>query len=142
MKKMMFALAAAAVLVFAGVAPARAQGSYPGIVKVPFQFVVNGRVLPAGTYRITKNNGMVLTIESMSGPGNAVVFATEPLDATTSVANIHVEFKNYRGQYFLWKVTIPEQGVRGVALHEPEMNRTLARLNLLPAEPALGASAR
>ncbi len=141
----MLALAVAAVLLLAGVAPALAQGYDPGIVKVPFKFVVGGRVLPAGTYVITRNSsdGMLLVIQSLKGKTNAVLFPTEPLTPLASqVANIHVEFKPYRGQYFLWKVTMPEQGVREVALTAPEMDRQLAKLNLAPMEPALGASAK
>ncbi len=145
MKKMLFALAAAAVLVGAGASPARAQTSQVAIIKAPVRFVVSDHLLPAGTYRISwdASDGTVMEIESLDGKTGAVFFATEPaIRPSSRVNDVSVQFKTYRGQYFLSQINVPGEGARPLILNDASMGEMLAKLNLLPAEPALGASAR
>ncbi len=135
----MFALAVAGLLVSVGVSPAHAGTA---VVKVPVSFVVGDRVLPAGTYRIDKysDNGYALEIANVNRRVEPVVFETDPPDlGVQPVTVVKAEFKNYRGQYFLWKLAIPEEGVREIALQPVHMDHTLAKLNLLGTEPAASA---
>jgi len=137
MKKMLFALLVVGVVGFAGPRPASAQDST--LVKVPFDFIVGGRVLPAGSYRIVPDSQdtTLLLIESTRGKMAAAFAATgwtpnpNPMDA-----HAHVEFKNIDGHMFLSQVAMPGSDARQVAVTKAEAERTLARLNLMPAERA------
>ncbi len=142
MKKMVLGIATVAMLLVVAAVPARAQGA--AIAKVPVRFIVNGRVLPSGTYRFTKAeaDGSALMISDVTGRVAPVIFPTTPFSGPLAEGAVRVELKNYRGLYFLSTVAIAGETVREVALSAPEMDRTLARLNLLEPEPALGASPR
>ncbi len=143
MKKMMFALAAVTMVLLTGAPSARAQGDVQ-TVKVPVPFIVNGRLLPAGTYRITKGGtyGSLLTIANENEHVAPVLVATDPLDRPPQDGLVRLQFENYHGHYFLSRVAISGEDVREVVLNTREMDQMLAKLNLTEPEPALGSSTR
>ena len=128
---------AAGVCVFAGIASARADGGDPALVKVPFQFIVGDKALPAGDYRIAPQtpDSAVLLVTSTDGKSAAAFAATESVGGEPSQSGpVHVAFKNYDGQYFLWQIAMPNQDVREIRLTRASAERTLVRLNLMPPE--------
>jgi hypothetical protein len=139
MRRTLFSLMVAGVLLLGSVATAPAQGSgTTTLVNVPFSFIVSGKVLPAGAYRITVGGDlMTVLVESNDGKRAAafapVVAAANP---SANAADAQVSFKTYAGQHFLWMVNTPDSDSRELILQRPEMDRMLARLNLLPPERA------
>ena len=141
MKKMLVALLVAGVGSFAGVAAARADGD-SAIVKVPFQFIVGEKVLPAGEYRIEAqgNDSSVLLITRADGKGGAIA-ATQSAGAPAPLdASVHVAFKNFLGRSFLWQVAMPGRDTRELKVTKASAEQVLARLNLMPAQPAGGSA--
>jgi hypothetical protein len=140
MKKSLFGLLVAVALAL-GAAPAlHAQSTDSAIVKVPFSFIAGGKVLPAGTYRITSastDGGGSLMITSADDKAYGAFVNTERAPNPAANSNdTHLTFRTYLGQRFLWQVVQPGNDVREVALRSPQMDRVLARLNLLPPERA------
>ncbi len=138
MKKTLLALLVVGTIAFAGLRPASAQ-SDPALVKIPFSFIVGAKVLPAGSYRIAPqlDDPSLLLVTPTKG-GTAAAFAAtgfaknpNPMDQ-----QVHVAFKNVDGHYFLWEITMPGGEAREVNVTKAEAERTLARLNLMPAEHA------
>lgn len=139
MKKMLVALLVAGVCSFAGVATARAD-SDTAVVKVPFQFIVGDKVLPAGEYRIEhQGDPSVLMITRADGKGGALAITQSTGVPTPSDAQVRVAFKNFEGRSFLWQVGMPGQDTREIKLTKESAERVLARLNLMAAEPARSA---
>ncbi len=138
MKKMMFALLVVGAVAFAGLRPASAQSS-PALVKVPFDFIVGDRVLPAGSYRIAADiqDPSLLQITATQGKAVAAFAATgwaknpNPMDP-----QVHVAFKNVDGHLFLWQIAMPGGDAHEVIVTKAEAERTLVKLNLMPAERA------
>jgi len=132
----------AGVVSFVASSPAAAQ-SDATIVKIPFQFIAGQRLLPAGSYRITPQApqaGMV-TISSLGDKALAVFVVTEDLGySDASGIQSRVTFVNYDGQHFLRTIAVPGTDGRVVAFTKAGAERTLARLNLLNAEPAANAA--
>jgi hypothetical protein len=138
MKKLIPAVFVVAVLGFAGVRPASAQ-SDTAIVKVPFDFIVGDRVLPAGSYRIAPdmNDSTLLFVTSTRGTTAAAFAATGwTPNPNRADGQAHVAFKNVDGHMFLWQVAMPGADAREVTVTKTGAERTLARLNLMPAERA------
>ncbi len=139
MKKMILAVLVLGVVGFAAPRFASAQVSGPALVKVPFDFIVGDKVLPAGSYRIAPDtqDPTLLFINSTNGKASAAFAATgwttnpSPMDPEA-----HVAFKNVDGHMFLWRVAIAGSDTREIALTKAEAERTLAKLNLMPAERA------
>jgi hypothetical protein len=141
MKKTLFALLVVGTVASAAPRPASAQTD-PAVVKVPFQFIVGDRLMPAGSYRITSNerDRTLLTISGLDGKVGSVFASTQWSGARAdSGAQVNVQFKNIDGHYFLALVAIPGADVRAVPLTKVRAERTLARLNLMPAEHANSA---
>ncbi len=122
---------------FALSSPAAAQAE-AAIVNIPFQFIVGDRVLPAGSYRIApqKDDWSLVAINSLSE--KVAVFVTtvslgkaEPVTSTSEV-----KFAKHAGQYFLSEVAVPGMDARLIRVTPGQAQRTLAKLNLLNAEPA------
>ncbi len=137
MKKNLFALLLVAVVGLAGVGPALAQ-SDAALVKVSFPFIAGQRLLPAGSYRITADpyDPSLLLIASTASADSVYVptGASEPITQTGS--QVHAAFRNIDGHYFLWKIEMPDGNARQLTMTKAEAERTLARLNLSPAERA------
>ncbi len=135
MKKMLFAMLVIGLVGFAGPRPASAQG--PTLVKVPFSFIVGNTVLPAGSYRLSADtqDASMLIVSNTQGKPVAAFAATgwarnpNPMDPQA-----HVAFKNVDGQMFLYQVSMPGSDMREIDVTRAEAERTLAKLNLLPAE--------
>ncbi len=74
-------------------------------VKIPYEFMVAGKTLPAGTYRVVRlsiNNPRALMLNSLETRASALVFATQ-------VENSHndkpkVSFEQVGGEYALSKI--------------------------------------
>ncbi len=114
-----------------------AAQSDPAVVKVPFQFIVGDRLMPAGTYRIASDptDRTLITIEELGGKGASVFAETNWTGNSTEYgAKVNVQFKNVDGHYFLAEVAIPGDNVRAVTLTKADAERALARLNLMPIE--------
>ena len=88
-----------------------AYNNSPITVKVPFDFVVGKKTLPAGEYTIREN--------SASGPGAnlliknsknniAVITSTAPFQPKAGQSKAKLEFTQYQGQYFLSRLVMPE----------------------------------
>lgn len=134
MKKSLYALLVVAAVAIAVPRSAAAQTA-PALVKVPFQFIVGGAVLPAGSYQIAPDSqaSSVLLITSLSGkPLAAFATTTRTENLTLTDAQVHVAFKNIDGQYFLWQVAMPGSYAREIPVTRAQAERTLARLNLVP----------
>ena len=136
MKKTFLALLIVGAIAFAGVGIASAQED-PAIVKVPFQFIAGEHLLPAGTYRISADqfDRTLLTISRLDGKGEAVFAETDWTgDVSLPGRKVDVQFKNIDGHYFLALVAMPGASGRSVRLTKASAERTLVRLNLMPAE--------
>ncbi len=139
MKKTLLGLLVVGLVTVGGVTSARAQSADPALVNIPFRFVVDGKLLPAGRYRISAlaADSAVLLVENTNGRP-AVFVATVRVaanpDETGSAS--HVTFRSYDGQHFLSMVSVPGEDAREIPLRTGAMDQMLARLNLLPAERA------
>jgi hypothetical protein len=105
-KQIMRALLGLAVITTLAVS-AYAQADQRIKVHIPFDFVVSGKQLPAGDYRvrrISKDSQSALFIQSEDGRRAAMVFtqagSREPLRA-------ELRFRQYGESYFLSEVSIP-----------------------------------
>jgi hypothetical protein len=121
MKKQLLGMAVVlGVLGFAGARPALAQADEMSI-KVPFSFVVGGKTMPAGTYRMvadTRHPDLVL-LTSEDGKNDAALY-TVYTDQSVSATQASFEFKKIEGKYYLSAIDIPGDNTREVALPEPE----------------------
>jgi hypothetical protein len=72
---------------------------------VPFDFTVNSKMLPAGTYTIKAESPGMIVIRNMSKPFSALSLVT-PGDAKATKGG-KLTFHKYGGQYFLSEVTCP-----------------------------------
>jgi hypothetical protein len=137
MKKLAIVLLVAGACSFAVVPVARAGD--PALVKVPFQFIVGERVLPAGEYRIEpQTSDATVLMVTNTAKGQASAFAVAPSTGLGAAPGtlVHVAFKNFSGQYFLWQITMPGRDTQEVKLTKKQAEQTLVRLNLMPAERA------
>ena len=84
---------------------ARAQVRDQIVVSIPFEFVVAGKTLPAGTYhvnRVTDTDLRTLILHSFENRTTAIVLPTQV--EGVSAAKVHVSFERVGGQYFLSKI--------------------------------------
>lgn len=139
MKKTLFTFLVVAVATLAAPRPTSAQ-SAPALVKIPFQFIAGGTVLPAGSYWISPDthDPSVMLLANVNGKPAAVfaVFAATAVNPTLLDPQVRVAFKNVDGQHFLWQVTMPGDDAREVIVTRAQAQRTLAKLNLIPAQHA------
>jgi hypothetical protein len=87
-------------------AAAHGQVSDQLSVNIPYEFVVAGKTLPAGSYRISRANGhddRVLLISSFENHASALVLATEIVDATAA-AQPGLSFQEVGEQHLLGKI--------------------------------------
>jgi hypothetical protein len=138
MKKILAVALFAGVVSLVGISPALAQGD-PALVKVPFRFIVGDKVLPAGSYRIAAQtqDASILLITSLDGKSMAAFAATQgAFNPLSTSSEVRVAFKSFDGQYFLSQVSMPGRDTREVLVSKVSAERTLAKLNLMPAEHA------
>jgi hypothetical protein len=112
MKTRVFSTLLLLSLLFAlGIGNSFASGGSTITVKVPFDFVVGKKTLPAGEYTIREN--------SAAGPGAnllirgaktnvAVITSTQPFQISDRKNKAKLEFTHLEGKYFLSRVVIPE----------------------------------
>jgi hypothetical protein len=75
------------------------------VVNIPYEFVVAGKTLPAGTYRVKRlsdTDPNVLILSSFENRASAMVLATQV--ASSSDDKVHVSFAEVGGEYFLSKI--------------------------------------
>ena len=136
-KKLLVALLIAGAVTFAVSSPAAAQ-SDAAIVKIPFQFVVGQRELPAGSYRIARQgpHWSVVCISGLDSKQLSAFVMTVAQGNSEPTYDPRVTFVTYSGHRFLRSVAVPGGDVREVTITKAKAERTLAKLNLLTAEPA------
>jgi hypothetical protein len=78
-----------------------AHGQAPAF-KVPFDFTVGNRVLPAGTYQVSYASENGILIRSKGERSHAALTTTYPADPSTGVGKLI--FTKYGNQYFLHEV--------------------------------------
>lgn len=94
----MFAIATVLTLVAAIGAPYAAAQSENLRVQVPFEFYAAGKLFPAGTYLLAKENPTTLRLRD---PGGKVVFISADRDATAMKDQSWLLFHQYGQRSFL-----------------------------------------
>jgi hypothetical protein len=99
-----------AVLLLPGVRKLSAQPV--AVAKIPFPFIVEGAVMPAGEYRLAMRQGDQTTMRIASTSGRVAAFVNvSPAGAVTDTGEPTLVFRRIGNGYFLSKVNIPgEQG--------------------------------
>src|ERR1700690_1986854 len=92
-----------AVLLFAGLAHAQYLGSPAVQVNVPFEFNVNHKVFPAGTYLIVRANPATLVLRDSQGRVLAAMIAS-PAWSSTTPTGPKLVFYTYGGKHVLARV--------------------------------------
>ena len=105
-----------------------AHGQMPGTtmrVAIPFDFIVRGKILPAGYYEIERINDSPegLIIRAINNKHDHVMFETETTQAKTIPYESEVIFHRYGDSYFLSEVfTAGERMGRELAPSRAERN--------------------
>ena len=89
-----------------------AKGQEPDqlVVNIPYEFVVAGKTLPAGTYkvnRISANDERALAIRSFESRATVLVLTSEIADTTAS-EHASVSFRQVGEQHLLSKIQTAE----------------------------------
>jgi hypothetical protein len=88
---------------------APAQTARRIVIKVPFDFMVGKKSLPAGTYTIkqlTRDNDKVLLVQSADAR-TAQVVATNQVERNVESEVAQLDFHRYGDTYFLFRVWTP-----------------------------------
>ena len=95
---------------------------------IPFEFVVQGRTLPAGNYEITRitDEPVGLLIRNVDHRRFEAMFSTEPLDARKVPNKSWLVFHRYGDTSFLSEVVTAGQQ-RGEELYPSHQERTLQK---------------
>ena len=75
------------------------------VVNIPYEFVVAGKTLPAGTYRVNRvpnSSERALLLSSFENRAGAIVLATDVESIPADKAQ--VSFEQVEGQYFLSRI--------------------------------------
>lgn len=129
MKKLFSVMAIGGLLALSLAATAHAQ--MPGVpvrATIPFDFIVRGKVLPAGNYEIERvtDEPSGLLLRNVNNKHEHIVFETESVEARRVPNHNVLVFNVYGGEYFLSEVvTAGEQNGRELAPTRAE--RTLRR---------------
>ena len=107
MRRIFTAIVATAFLTLTITAPARAQ--LPGTAMradIPFDFIVNGKTLPAGNYEVKRLNDEPegLIIRSVDNKHDHAVFETESTQQNRMPRHDQIVFDRYGDTYFLSEV--------------------------------------
>ncbi|MFT4113652.1 hypothetical protein [Silvibacterium sp.] len=78
---------------------------------VPFNFVVSGKTLPAGTYRFTSQRAHLLEIQNMNLKDSALTYISLP--GSSNAPRGVIVFHRYGDRYFLREVDSSVALVRG-----------------------------
>ena len=107
-----------AVCVFAVVIAVSTRAQEPGAsvrAEIPFDFIVRGKTLPAGTYEIRRitDEPIGLIIRNVDHHRDQVMFRTDPVYARNEPNHSLIVFHRYGETYFLSEVvTAGEQTAR------------------------------
>ena len=95
---------------------------------IPFEFVVQGRTLPAGNYEITRitDEPVGLLIRNVDHRRFEAMFSTEPLDSRKVPNKSWLVFHRYGDTSFLAEVVTAGQQ-RGEELYPSHQERTLQK---------------
>ncbi|MBS1791790.1 MAG: hypothetical protein JST85_29050 [Acidobacteria bacterium] len=114
-------------LLFGGLKVSAQSTEYLMTVQVPFDFQVNGKVLPAGQYTVKRNQQMPTLLLIQSSERGIYLFTQiTSLDGTEKRSKSSLVFKEYDQQHFLSEVRFPGTGSRFV-LSESKAERKLAQ---------------
>ena len=107
MRRIFTAIVATALLALTITTPASAQ--LPGTAMrayIPFDFIVNGKTLPAGNYEVRRITEAPegLIIRSVDNKHDHCVFETETLNQTRRPRHDEIVFNRYGDTYFLSEV--------------------------------------
>jgi hypothetical protein len=137
-----YALNGLVVLALAGTMAGTGYTQMTGRVeaKIPFEFVVSGKVLPDGAYVATRGTSGLLTIRSLAG-GNAVLALATYARSNTPRKEATMVFDRVGDRYFLTQIWEPGNDA-GVQFPRSKMEkelikRTLASGGQHQAEPEL-----
>ena len=75
------------------------------VVNIPYEFVVAGKTLPAGTYRVNRvsgDNQETLVLSSFENGAGAIV--STQVENSSDPDKAHVTFERVGGQHFLSKI--------------------------------------
>ena len=91
---------------------AAAHGQVPDQlnVKIPYEFVVAGKILPAGTYRVNRisdNNKLALVISSFENRSAVLVLSSDVAERTDG-EQLGVSFQQVGGQHLLSRIETAE----------------------------------
>jgi hypothetical protein len=110
----MFALVVG-VLMLPGIGDVSAQS--PTLAKVPFSFIVEGTVMPAGEYRLVVRPGDPSMLQIMSTGGGAAMFVNvSSSEARTAAGAPTLVFRRAGTGYFLSRVNVPGENVQEIAV--------------------------
>ena len=78
------------------------------VVNIPYDFVVAGKTLPAGTYKVNRVsiNDRALILSSFESRASVIALATEV--ESTSANKSQVSFEQVGGEHFLSKIETPD----------------------------------
>ncbi len=128
---------AATLMLVAAVSSAQAQGSTALRVQVPFDFIVSGKTLPAGTYTVRRvffDVQTTLAITGSDGQGS-VIFHSVRLDDRAGQSQAKLVFHRYDDRYFLSEIWSPlDEGAFGIP--ESREERRLEQAMASHASPA------
>jgi len=107
MKKLLGVMAAGCLLTLLVVVSAHAQDPGTAIrVSIPFDFIVEGKSLPAGQYEVRRVNDEPtgLIIQNIYHRRDEALFQTEPHDERRTPNRSQLVFHRYNDEYFLSEV--------------------------------------
>ena len=144
-KQVFMAAVICCVLGLITIVPAYAQ--LPGTeihAMVPFDFMVRGKFLPAGAYRVRRVNDSPegLMIQNEATHQTAIV-ETDPVEARRIPSKARLVFHRYGDDYFLAQVWTPgnDTGRELIPSHkERSLSRELARNNTQPETIVVAAN--
>lgn len=117
-KRFMSLLSVVALLAVAALGPAPAEGAEVS-AKIPFSFTVRGKTLPAGTYTLSENSG-VLSVQGATSGSMVIAVRVE----SREYVQPSLVFHRYGDQYILRQIWTG--GRSGRALPEDRGERALA----------------
>ena len=139
MKKQLFSLLAMSSLSVLLAAPLFAQSVEGFGVKIPFEFMIGNRTLPAGEY-VVKPAGRALQIRGRNGQASAIAL-TNQAEGRRTGTDAQMVFHRYGDTYFLSQVWMPENRT-GHRLLPSKLERELAHGKVGPPVESIIASGR